>query len=461
MKCFGKSITPFSMTKKILCLFLLFLISVVSFGQPKKDVVYSTGHYSYKGELIDNEGTKLIMKIHGIHGKEITINKTGTIYYGIDNEYDSKASVLYFLKEEKRMGLIIDYSDAILDDMDYDERIKLENDWNTASTKYENWMRHIISTQIEDMGVEIVKEDDDYSYVLLVKVIKVEDDGDNTLHCYIYPKNNISNPVVTYIVHGKGGGRGVFTDLMGKGLKDAAEIIGDNIKKNMVKTKPRKDILKDFKTHELYVDYVSNTFIRNNLDLDEEIEDNDDVIPMNGIGIGYKFHYKLSNKKPFVASVGVNINYSFGTDSYLDYFYSDASKKYSWEHEMKYAYCSFPLNIEYTIELGHFNIIPQIGTGLKLNLYSQETLRCREKEYEKIINRMEDDIMYDKGKRVQPFVNIGMDFSYRNLIFGGLFQYDLNDFCKNKIIVIDGSSQYVDYIPERFRTFQLKVGYRF
>lgn len=221
------------------------------------------------------------------------------------------------------------------------------------------------------------------------------------------------------------------------------------------------------KPHELYLDYVSLSFNRNNPDLGDDEGMKDEVIPMNGIGIGYLFHYNLSNKQPLVASVGINLNYSIGIDSYLDYFSDNSvnAKKYPWEHEMRYAYCSFPLSIEYSIELGDFNITPRIGAGLKLNLFSQETYRCIEKGHESIRNRMEDSMGYDKGKRVQPFVNVGLDFLYHNWILGGFFQYDLNDFCKNEIIVIDGSgpalSQSSVYSYERFRTLQFKVGYRF
>ncbi len=148
----------------------------------------------------------------------------------------SKKISLDFLKNEKELNVIFDYSEAKFEKKLAEDYFAQENaknkDWEA---KYKEAMitKFIAAINGElSNGCRVRRESQNVKYQLIVKVIKIDDDCDTDAEILVTEINSI-NILAQFSVYGAAGSFGSFTNLCGDAIENIGEKTGKFIAKKI------------------------------------------------------------------------------------------------------------------------------------------------------------------------------------------------------------------------------------
>ena len=149
----------------------------------------------------------------------------------------TKAQKSYdFLKGEKEMDIVLDYSEAKLDKKQSTAFFTLKNmDEQDYEEKYKKRMLQIFVSNVNEYlpsDFIIVPDAQNTDYQLIIKVINVDGDGETTAKIII-SKIDTNEVMANFSANGDGGRWGSFSNLSGDGMERLAKNVGKNVAKKM------------------------------------------------------------------------------------------------------------------------------------------------------------------------------------------------------------------------------------
>ena len=156
---------------------------------------------------------------------------------------------LAFLNGENEINLIMDYSDAILNNINVQKyKNQKEDNWGPGwdgETRIFLFEKFVLKFNFK-LGVKYKIMAGDFpnaNYTATVKVLRIERNGQTTGKLTFTKKD--SNDVLSIITFVSEGGKyGTFENLAGDGSQEAGSILGEFIRKNIPKTTASKKISK-------------------------------------------------------------------------------------------------------------------------------------------------------------------------------------------------------------------------
>lgn len=153
----------------------------------------------------------------------------------------SKKVSLAFLKGEKGIGYVVDWSQMTIDGMskvEWIERRQVDQPKYDANKEYEEELLPSIKKMFQTANDEIKKTglyfvsgpEKKYTFYFYPQDIKKK--GDNNINCVV-KETATGETLAEFSIEGEGGSWGKMSNLWGDGFKDAGEKLGKVIKKGI------------------------------------------------------------------------------------------------------------------------------------------------------------------------------------------------------------------------------------
>ncbi len=157
-----------------------------------------------------------------------------------------KKETFAFLKNEKQLNVIIDYSDVIIDELSEVEFLEMQaikggDEW---STKWENEIKDDLYKKFTGyMNLNFIGEYEiragnfpNANFQALVKLETISERG-TTKASVVFTKVNSEEEITTVYIYGAGGTYGSRENLMGDGFQRAGDQLGGIIERKLSKMK--------------------------------------------------------------------------------------------------------------------------------------------------------------------------------------------------------------------------------
>ncbi len=134
---------------------------------------------------------------------------------------------LSFLDDHKSLKVVVDYTQAIIDNMDYETRCESDIDWAKNEKEVTSRFLTSFSRVLASHKLTMSKSSE---LLFVVKVTKIDEDGE----CYAFAQFQDKDGIVLGTIenlNGKGGKMGSFTNLAGDGMERLATAIGIKLDK--------------------------------------------------------------------------------------------------------------------------------------------------------------------------------------------------------------------------------------
>ena len=135
---------------------------------------------------------------------------------------DIKPGSLDFLKKYESLKIVVDYSTAVIDNMDYATRREVDTDWIKNEKVVTSRFITSFSKVLSSRDIKVSNNSD---LLFVLKVTKIDSDGE----CYGFAEfHDKEGGVLASIIglNGNGGKIGSLTNLAGDGMERLAENIG-------------------------------------------------------------------------------------------------------------------------------------------------------------------------------------------------------------------------------------------
>ncbi len=146
---------------------------------------------------------------------------------------DIKPGSLDFLKKYESLKIVVDYSTAVIDNMDYATRREVDTDWIKNEKEVTSRFITSFSKVLSSRDIKVSNNSD---LLFVLKVTKIDDDGE----CYGFAEfhDKEGNVLASIIgLNGNGGKIGSLTNLAGDGMERLAKDIGNILSKYDRQTK--------------------------------------------------------------------------------------------------------------------------------------------------------------------------------------------------------------------------------
>ncbi len=140
---------------------------------------------------------------------------------------------LDFLKDHKSVKVEVDYSQAIINNMDYETRCEQDPDWKKNENEVTGRFISALSQELSSHNLMISKKSD---LVLVVKLTRIDEDGE----CYANAEfQDLEGNVLGVLkgLNGDGGKWGSLTNLASDGMEELAKDVGSVLNKYKRATK--------------------------------------------------------------------------------------------------------------------------------------------------------------------------------------------------------------------------------
>jgi hypothetical protein len=152
----------------------------------------------------------------------------GSVGFGYAQKLQSGS--LSALKNETRLNVKIDYSEAILNHLSIDDFVATADNWELAQT--ELWGKFVtnLNEEMSQRKVRLVGGHFQDAYTMVLRVQEIDGRGNQQAFVDFIAPTGETIAVVS--VRGDGGHFGSFYNLAGDGMKDVGERLGQFNRKN-------------------------------------------------------------------------------------------------------------------------------------------------------------------------------------------------------------------------------------